>query len=111
MSQLTTHILDTSLGKPAAGVVITLYHQHGVWDELTSGVTNADGRISNLLTADVVLPLGIYKLKFETQPYFDATGTKCFYPFIEIVFEITTNEHYHVPLLLNPFGYATYRGS
>ena len=111
MSQLTTHILDTTKGKPAAGVSITLFCQHSDWEELTSGITNADGRITDLLAPDIVLPLGIYKLKFETQPYFDTIGTASFYPFIEIVFEVTTSEHYHVPLLLNPFGYTTYRGS
>jgi len=111
MSQLTTHILDTTKGKPAVGVVITLFHQSSNWDELTSGITNADGRISNLLGEDIILPFGIYKLKFDTKTYFDAMDTKSFYPFVEIIFEITTNEHYHVPLLLNPFGYSTYRGS
>jgi len=111
MSQITTHILDTSKGKPAAGVVIVLYHQHNNWEELTRGITNADGRISNLLASDVLLPLGTYKMKFETKSYFDTTETISFYPFIEIVFEIASKEHYHVPLLLNPYGYSTYRGS
>jgi 5-hydroxyisourate hydrolase len=112
MSQLTTHILDTTKGKPAAGVTITLYRQQADdWQEVASGLTNQDGRISDLLPKDEVLPLGAYKMKFLTQEYFDQLGTATFYPFVEIVFAITSAEHYHVPLLLNPFGYSTYRGS
>ncbi|QJX48333.1 hydroxyisourate hydrolase [Hymenobacter taeanensis] len=112
MSQLTTHILDTTRGKPAAGVSITLYRQQAQsWTTLATGTTNSDGRISDLLPKDEVLPSGTYKLKFLTQEYFDQQGVVTFYPFVEIVFAITTSEHYHVPLLLNPFGYSTYRGS
>jgi 5-hydroxyisourate hydrolase len=113
MSQITTHILDTTLGKPAPGVEITLHQQHNSgWKILAAGITNADGRITNLLEQSEVLPAGIYKMRFETQAYFDALRVKTFYPFVEIVFQISGNgEHYHVPLLLNPFGYSTYRGS
>lgn len=112
MSQLTTHILDTSLGKPAANVLIVLSQQNGTdWIELAEGVTNKDGRIGNLLPNDTVLQKGIYKLYFDTKPYFETHAVTAFYPFIEIVFKINTAEHYHVPLLLNPFGYSTYRGS
>lgn len=112
MSQITTHVLDTSQGKPAAGITISLHrHLLNDWDVIAKGITNADGRTADLLPEEVVLPLGIYKMKFETAPYFAATETKSFYPLVEIIFEITTTEHYHVPLLLNPFGYSTYRGS
>jgi 5-hydroxyisourate hydrolase len=117
MSQLTTHILDTTKGKPAAGVNIILY-QHKKedpkaigWIEVTNGVTNNDGRVPDLLKKGVVMELGTYKLRFETQSYFAKQSVQTFYPFVEITFQVTTDEHYHVPLLLNPFGYSTYRGS
>lgn len=111
MSQLTTHILDTTKGKPASGIKIILYQQEDNWKEMATGITNADGRIQNLLEEGQPLAYGIYKMKFETGAYFELEGVSSFYPFIEIVFQITTAEHYHVPLLLNPFGYSTYRGS
>ncbi len=113
MSQITTHILDTTRGKPAESVTIILYHQEtgNGFTELARGITNADGRISDLLPANITLEKGIYKLKFETLAYYDRQMLITFYPFVEIVFEIITDEHYHVPLLLNPYGYSTYRGS
>lgn len=112
MSQLTTHILDTGLGKPAAGVQIVLYQQQNIeWGQIAKGVTNQDGRVANLLAKDFVLPYGNYKLKFETKEYFDRQLLETFYPYIEIIFEIEDIEHYHIPLLLNAFGYSTYRGS
>ena len=112
MSQITTHILDTTLGKPAVGVsIILLQHQHGEWEQMAQGVTNQDGRIPDLLPKETILATGIYKMRFETKPYFDRSHTATFYPFVEIVFDINSQEHYHIPLLLNPFGYSTYRGS
>ena len=112
MSQLTTHILDTTKGKPAPGIDIILFQQHNsAWKEITTGTTNNDGRIPNLLDKDIILPPGIYKMKFETKGYFDRQGLQTFYPYVEIIFSITGSEHYHIPLLLNPFGYSTYRGS
>ncbi|MDB5191738.1 MAG: uraH [Segetibacter sp.] len=112
MSQLTTHILDTSKGKPAAGVSIILYQQSlDEWTELASGITNADGRIPDFLPSERKMEHGIYKMRFETKSYFDKQSLQAFYPFVEVVFEITSADHYHVPLLLNPFGYSTYRGS
>ena len=112
MSQITSHILDTSKGKPAQGVLITLFlQQDSGWKEIAKSITNSDGRVADLLDKDTILAAGIYNLKFETKPYFDQQSIKTFYPFVEIVFEITGPEHYHVPLLLNPFGYSTYRGS
>ncbi|GAB4017975.1 hydroxyisourate hydrolase [Spirosoma migulaei] len=111
MSAITTHILDTTRGKPAEAVSIVLYHQQREWIEIARGVTNSDGRIGNLLPKETVLPTGTYKLRFETGAYFEQLGVATFYPFIEITFAITTGEHYHVPLLVNPFGYSTYRGS
>ena len=112
MSQLTTHILDTTKGKPARGVTIVLFQEHPEeWREIAIGTTNADGRIPDLLKKEIILEPGIYKMKFETKEYFDKLGIQTFYPFVEITFTITGKEHYHVPLLLNPFGYSTYRGS
>jgi 5-hydroxyisourate hydrolase len=112
MSQLTTHILDTTKGKPAKDVMITLYrNENDLWTEMVKGNTNKDGRIPDLLKKDVVLDKGLYKMRFETGSYFDIQGVATFYPYVEIVFDITSQEHYHIPLLLSPFGYSTYRGS
>lgn len=112
MSQLTTHILDTTAGKPAENVNIILYlGGNDTWIELARGQTNNDGRLLNLLQADQLLKPGIYKLRFETKDYFDGLGLKTFYPFVEIIIDVDSDDHYHVPLLLNPFGYSTYRGS
>src|SRR5258705_3081476 len=110
MSQLTTHILDTSKGKPAVGVRIALsQHKKNKWIAIAKGVTDDDGRIADLLKKGVVLELGTYKLRFETQSYFTRQAIQTFYPFVEITFQVTTEEHHHIPLLLNPFGYSTYR--
>lgn len=112
MSQITTHILNTTIGKPAEGITIILYRgENDEWLELKRGRTNEDGRINDLLAKDVLLQKGIYKLRFETKDFFDKIQTPTFYPFVEIVFDIQSSEHYHIPLLLNPFGYTTYRGS
>ncbi|MDQ6756164.1 MAG: hydroxyisourate hydrolase [Bacteroidota bacterium] len=112
MSRITTHILDTSKGSPAAGIIIILYGgENDEWTELARGITNNDGRIADLLNKEDLLHFGIYKMRFETKDYFDKDQIKTFYPYVEIIFEITSAEHYHIPLLLNPFGYSTYRGS
>ena len=112
MSQITTHILDTTTGRPADGVAIILYkQQQEEWVSIAQGITNQDGRIADLLARELVLPPGSYKMKFEIGPYFERFDRKTFYPFVEIVFTIDSKEHYHIPLLLNPFGYTTYRGS
>lgn len=112
MSQITTHILDTSLGKPAQNVAIVLEEQSETgWKELASGVTNQDGRLPNLLASNVLLKPGIYRLVFHTAGYYKGLKIKTFYPSVKIEFEVFDGSHYHVPLLLNPFGYSTYRGS
>ena len=111
MSQLTSHILDTTSGKPAEGVTIVLYHGgNDEWTEIGRGNTDTDGRIKDISKKDQ-LEQGIYKLRFETKDYFDKGNIKTLYPYVEIIFEIDSADHYHVPLLLNPFGYYTYRGS
>lgn len=112
MSQLTTHILDTTKGRPATNVSVTLfYFKNNSWEKIITGTTNQDGRIPGLIPANQTLEHGNYKLLFETSHYFTTQGINSFYPFVEIVFTIDSSEHYHVPLLLNPFGYSTYRGS
>ena len=113
MSQITTHILDTSRGQPASGVGVALHQWvEQKWIEIAVGHSNRDGRVSDLLKPDLVLPEGNCKLIFATGDYYHANNSPCFYPFVEIQFHIVGDgQHYHVPLLLNPFGYTTYRGS
>lgn len=113
MSQITTHVLDTALGKPAEGVVISLSQAEGSqWNELSSGTTNEDGRVVGLLADDAILPAGRYRMHFDTESYFAAQGAPVFYPYADVVFQIPDGgDHYHIPLLLAPFGYSTYRGS
>jgi len=112
MSQITTHILDTSIGKPGAGVSIHLQKptKNG-WENLASGVTNSDGRIPDFLASEVKLQPGIYSMLFDVAGYFANMEIVSFYPSIRIEFEIFDQSHYHIPLLLNPYGYTTYRGS
>jgi 5-hydroxyisourate hydrolase len=112
MSPITTHILDIQLGQPAAGVAVKLeMFQDGQWRQLDRGVTDKDGRIHDLLPAGSV-DEGIYQLTFNSGSYFADRGTATFYPKVAVIFEIKDrHQHYHVPLLLSPFGYSTYRGS
>lgn len=111
-SQLTTHVLDTSKGKPGKDISICLQMPvNGNWQTIALGITNADGRIGDLLPSQKNLSPGNYKLVFDTEKYFAAQKQKGFYPEVEIQFSITDGSHYHVPLLINPFGYSTYRGS
>jgi len=111
-SQLTTHVLDTSKGKPGKDISICLQMPvNGNWQTIAQGITNADGRIGDLLPSQRNLIPGNYKLVFDTGNYFSAQKIKAFYPEVEIQFSITDETHYHVPLLINPFGYSTYRGS
>jgi 5-hydroxyisourate hydrolase/2-oxo-4-hydroxy-4-carboxy-5-ureidoimidazoline decarboxylase len=111
-SQLTTHVLDTSIGQPGRDISIKLLSVHlEKWRSMAQGRTNADGRIADLLPPGRNLDAGVYKLIFDTGGYFEKKGLKNFFPRVSIQFIISDNEHYHVPLLLNPFGYSTYRGS
>ena len=112
MITLTSHILDTSKGKPATGVIVILYvGGNDAWQEHSRTKTNSDGRLEGSFTATKALQPGIHKLRFETKDYFDREAIATFYPYVEIIFDITKEEHYHVPLLMNPFGYSTYRGT
>ncbi|MEE2788488.1 MAG: hydroxyisourate hydrolase [Myxococcota bacterium] len=111
-SPITTHVLDTALGRPAEGVTVTLQGlNQGTWHDLGSQVTNADGRCTRLL-ATGTLTEGVYRIGFATGEYFEGQGVPSFYPEVSITFRVeATTEHYHVPLLVSPFGYSTYRGS
>jgi len=111
-SPITTHVLDTALGRPAAGVAVNLEIEvfDGQWKELGRGTTDDGGRISQLLADDFAA--GTYRLTFDTKSYFLARNVPCFYPRVTIVFTVRdAKEHYHIPLLLSPYGYSTYRGS
>lgn len=112
-SPITVHVLDTSRGKPAAGVAVLLEKADGkAWRELATAKTNGDGRVETLLPRSKPLPAGIYRVTFESGAYFAASKTKTFYPRIIVHFEVADpKEHYHIPLLLSPFGYSTYRGN
>lgn len=113
MTQISSHILDTSRGVPAQGVLITLMQQvDDDWLMLGSDKTDKDGRVSDFTKTDEILAGGIYKLTFYLSDYYTALKQKTFYPHVDVAFDISGDgQHYHVPLLLNPYGYSTYRGS
>ena len=110
---ISTHVLNTASGKPASGVAVVLQYQAGKnWEELGRGLTDLQGRATDLYQVKKPLQAGTYRLVYETGVYFKGQGAKTFFPQVEIIFEIEkTDEHYHVPLLLSLFGYSTYRGS
>ncbi len=113
MSPITTHVLDTALGNPAEGIAVTLYREEitGASIEVGQSVTNSDGRATDLLPEGSNIS-GIYRLEFDTAAYFARDGRQSFYPRVDVHFEVASEGgHYHVPLLLSPFGYSTYRGS
>lgn len=114
MSTITTHVLDTARGEPASGVHVRLerLRDDNAWLVLGDGFTDADGRVVPLVSEELTLSAGHYRLTFETGRYYADVGTAGFYPVVQIVFHIRNpGEHHHVPLLLSPFGYTTYRGS
>jgi 5-hydroxyisourate hydrolase len=113
MSGLSTHVLDTAAGRPAASLAVRLEVQQGnEWREVSRAVTNSDGRAAPLLPAGVPLAAATYRLTFDTGGYFAAGGTVGFYPHVTVVFTVRDPaQHHHVPLLLAPWGYSTYRGS
>lgn len=106
MATLSTHVLDTAGGRPAGGVAVTLETADGT--VLAQAFTDADGRVGDL-AAD--LPAGDLRLRFDTGAWYAARGEVGFYPEVVVAFTVAAGEHYHVPLLLSPFGYSTYRGS
>ena len=104
---LSTHVLDAAHGRPAAGVALRLTTVSG--DEIAAGATDDDGRVRELAAE---LPAGDYRITFDTGAYFAATGQKGFYPEVVVTFTVTDpGQHHHVPLLLSPYAYSTYRGS
>lgn len=114
MSAITTHILDTSTGRPASGIDVVLEVQRGPtdWAPVGRGETDADGRLRTLMPTGTSLEPSTYRLVFHTRPYFQRSATPTFYPHVVVVFDVASSDaHYHVPLLLSPFGYSTYRGS
>ncbi|KAI6163881.1 hypothetical protein EDD17DRAFT_1475633 [Pisolithus thermaeus] len=126
-SPITCHVLDVSIGRPAEGVEVNLqvYHKGpggiDVFNPLAQGVTDADGRCSTLLpphnsteakNTGTEFRAGTYKIVFKPTDYFEKIGRKCFYPWVEIAFDVENpDEHYHIPLLISPYSYVTYRGS
>jgi 5-hydroxyisourate hydrolase len=112
VASVSTHVLDNARGRPAAGVPVALFRvgETGLAAQVAAAVTDADGRVGRLGEPD--LPAGTYRLVFDTGAYFTASGQRAFYPEVAVSFAATEPDgHYHVPLLLSPFAYATYRGS
>ena len=112
--QLSSHILDISQGKPAPNVKIALSKQdkNQNWALIDEKYTDNNGRIKDFLKEESNKNNnGVYKLTFYITPYFEKLKQKTFYPFIEVVFEIKDNQHYHIPITLSPYGYSTYRGN
>ena len=106
MASLSTHVLDTTSGRPAAGVGVTLEAADGT--VVARAETDADGRVADLARD---LADGVHRLRFDTGPWFARHDVDAFYPEVVVAFTVAGDEHFHVPLLLNPFGYSTYRGS
>jgi 5-hydroxyisourate hydrolase len=114
MSKITSHVLDTARGKPAGGmtVVVEILRGPNRWTELARAVTDHDGRVARLTPDFTLIAPGVYRLRFLTAEYFQALGIRGFYPEIAVTVQIDDPaQHYHIPLLLSPFGYTTYRGS
>jgi 5-hydroxyisourate hydrolase len=113
MSAITTHVLDTARGRPAEGIAVRLDVQEGgTWRELGSGATDADGRLRTLLPPGTALSRACYRLTFATESYLLGHGREVFFPEIAIAFFVSDpSAHHHVPLLLSPFAFSTYRGS
>lgn len=108
-SPITSHVLDTATGKPAAGVPVVLSRlTNDQWQILDEALTDADGRILQWRLANSELGFGTYRLQFQLQRYL---GEESFYPYADVVFRVADERHHHIPLLLSPFGYSTYRGS
>lgn len=114
MSTISTHVLDTSRGQPAAGITISLERLNAGegWTPLSEAATDDDGRVKNFVLAEPNLGPGTYRLVFSVEKYFKELNQQTFYPEVSVAFLIEPGaKHYHVPLLISPFGYSTYRGS
>jgi 5-hydroxyisourate hydrolase len=112
-ASVSTHVLDTALGRPAAEIIVVLERKEGSsWVGAGRGVTDSDGRVRSMLSQGMAAAPGIYRLVFDTGAYFAHRGVPAFYPQVMVIFELNEQtDHYHVPLLLSPYGYSTYRGS
>lgn len=106
MASISTHVLDTATGRPAAGLAVTLETPDGT--VLTRATTDADGRVGDLAHG---VGEGVHRLRFDTGDWFGGQGVEAFYPEVVVTFAVRGAEHFHVPLLLSPYGYSTYRGS
>jgi 5-hydroxyisourate hydrolase len=114
MTRISTHVLDTTRGKPASDVPVRLERREnaGEWARLSTSRTDGDGRCAQLLPEEEPLRPGLYRLAFDTASYFLAQNVEGLYPIVEISFHVREGEsHFHIPLLLSPHGYTTYRGS
>jgi 5-hydroxyisourate hydrolase len=114
MSTISTHILDIARGAPASGVAVSLAMQNTdeSWTELSHAWTDTDGRVKPFFLVGEPIERGTYRLIFDTEAYFSSLNSECFYPQVTVVFRIDDGaQHYHIPLLLSPYGYSTYRGS
>lgn len=119
MKSITTHVLDTALGKPGEGIetILEILEKEGPihqeqWKEIAKGTTNDDGRIPGFVPEDFKVQPGVYRITFDTKAYFETQDRESFYPYASIVFEIKNPDtHYHVPLLISGYGFSTYRGS
>jgi 5-hydroxyisourate hydrolase len=113
MAGITTHVLDTSLGKPGEGIKVQLeILEQDSWTQVGQGVTNNDGRVAELFKQGFEFRPSTYRITFDLKDYFSAQNKKAFYPTAQIVFNVeNATEHFHIPLLLSNFGYSTYRGS
>lgn len=110
MIGITSHVLDTSVGRPAEGVAVRLEHAgRDRWELIADTVTDRDGRVARF--GDEPLAAGLFRLVFGTGRYYAGQDVDSFYPEVTVSFRVTDDGHYHVPLLLSPFGYTTYRGS
>jgi 5-hydroxyisourate hydrolase len=111
MTSISSHVLDTTLGRPARDVPVRLDRlDGGAWSPVAQAVTDDDGRVRRL-SPEAGVPPGTYRVTFDTEAYFGAGNRPVFYPSVDVVFIVADDAHYHVPLLLSPFGYSTYRGS
>lgn len=112
MNTLSTHVLDTSLGQPAAGIRVTL-ERVGIAEHPTigGGTTDSNGRLTDIVAPNA-LTASTYRLRFDVAQYFARTGRATLFPEVAVVFNVAAgDEHYHIPVLLSPFGYTTYRGT
>ena len=113
VAPITTHVLDTSAGRPAPGVAVELeVLAAGGWEPVGAGLTDDHGRLSDLFPEGAEPMAATYRMRFDTGAYFDRRGVETFFPAVTVEFTLREpGEHHHVPLLVSPFGYSTYRGS